>query len=81
MPLPSPYTTVPGIGFYDCQDPVSPLGTVSNADAGAGTYADGFPDSSNEKKEWFMRYANLFCLQSTSFQFTVAGLVYKDQPW
>ena len=54
---------------------------VSNADAGAGTYADGFPDSSNEKKEWFMRFSNLFSLQSTSFQFVVAGLVYKDQPW
>ncbi len=81
MPLPAPYTTVPGIGFYDCQDPANPLNTVSNADAGAGTYADGFPDSSNEKKEWFMRYANLFCLQSTSFEFTVAGLVYADRPW
>ncbi len=65
-----------GIGFYD--DIAS---NISNADAGAGTYADGFPDSSNEKKEWFMRYSNLFCLQSTSFQFTVAGLVYKDQSW
>ena len=71
-----------GIGFYDCHDPVSLLTDfVSNADAGAGTYADGFPDNSNEKKEWFMRYANLFCLQSTSFQFTVAGLVYADRPW
>ena len=28
-----------------------------------------------------MRFGNLFCLQSTSFQFTVAGLVYKDQSW
>ena len=54
---------------------------ISNADAGAGTYADGFPDSSNEKKEWFMRFSNLFNLQSTTFDFVVAGLVYKDQPW
>jgi hypothetical protein len=69
-----------GIGFYDnprVGDPTS----VSNADAGAGTYADGFPDNSNERKEWFMRFSNLFCLQSTSFQFTVAGLVYADRPW
>jgi hypothetical protein len=28
-----------------------------------------------------MRFSNLFCLQSTAFRFTVAGLVYKDQPW
>jgi hypothetical protein len=79
---PPPPPNVGGIGFYDCHDPVNPLtDLVSNADAGAGTYADGFPDNSNEKKEWFMRYSNLFCLQSTSFQFTVAGLVYADRPW
>jgi hypothetical protein len=72
--------SVGGIGFYDCHDPVQ-SGGISNADAGAGTYADGFPDNSNEKKEWFMRFSNLFCLQSTSFRFTVAGLVYVDRPW
>jgi hypothetical protein len=66
-----------GIGFYDSPE----TSTISNADAGAGTYADGFPDSSNEKKEWFMRFSNLFCLQSTSYQFTVAGLVFVDRPW
>ena len=79
----TPYAPNPGgIGFYDSPGPLDPVTSgISNADAGAGTYADGFPDSSNEKKEWFMRYANLFCLQSTSFQFTVAGLVYKDQSW
>jgi hypothetical protein len=68
------------IGFYD-ELPLPGESGISNADAGAGTYADGFPDSSNEKKEWFMRFSNLFCLQSTSFQFTVAGLVYADRPW
>jgi len=66
-----------GIGYYDAPESSG----ISNADAGAGTYADGFPDSSNEKKEWFMRFANLFTLQSTSYQFTVAGLVYVDRPW
>jgi hypothetical protein len=71
---------LPAIGFYDELPPPGDSG-ISNADAGAGTYADGFPDSSNEKKEWFMRFSNLFCLQSTAFQFTVAGLAFKDQPW
>ena len=28
-----------------------------------------------------MRFSNLFSLQSTSYRFTVAGLVYRDQPW
>ena len=71
-----------GIGFHDLPGPTDPQSTgVSNADAGAGTYADGFPDSSNEKKEWFMRFSNLFNLQSTSYQFIVAGLVYADRPW
>jgi hypothetical protein len=77
--LATPTGIVSGIGFYDA--PEAPGNTISNADAGAGTYADGFPDNSNEKKEWFMRFSNLFTLQSTSFQFTVAGLVFKDQPW
>jgi hypothetical protein len=76
-PVPDSTTTYQiGIGFFD------DVGSnISNADAGAGTYADGFPDNSNEKKEWFMRFSNLFSMQSTAFQFTVAGLVFKDQPW
>jgi hypothetical protein len=74
-------TTPIGIGFYDSPETSTSNPRISNADAGAGTYADGFPDSSNERKEWFMRFSNLFCLQSTSYQFTVAGLVFVDRPW
>ena len=64
-----------GLGFFD-----KISDNVSNDDSGAGTYADDFMDDSDEKEEWARRFGNLFDLRSTAFKFTVAGLVYKNEP-
>ena len=68
------FLTPAGIGFYDDPEATG----ISNDDSGAGTYADDFPDDSDEKEEWARRFGNLFDLRSTAFRFIVAGLVYED---
>jgi hypothetical protein len=47
-------------------------------DSGAGLFADDAADDADEQEEWARRYANVVDLQSSTFKYVIAGLVYKD---
>ena len=56
----------PCVGFFDA---------AGWEDSGACSYADDFPNDSDEKEEWFRRFSNLVDIRSTTFLVKARGRV------
>jgi len=61
------------VGYLETAAPVQePTGPENS---GAGSYADDFPNDSDEAEEWFRRFANLVDIRSTAFRIRARGSV------